>query len=98
MYVYIYIYMYTAASGLSCSMQDLFLLNVGFFVVAHGLSFSLGCGILVPDQGLKPSPLHCKVDSWKSQVFIQSLTFHSSSVQPVSCSRGALKTVILKIK
>ena len=32
-------------------------------LVGHGLSCSEVCGILVPDQGLTPSPLHCYANS-----------------------------------
>ena len=69
--------------------------------MAHGLIFSLGCGILVPRPGIEAkSPalqggFLTTGPPGKSQVFIQPLTYRSSSAQPVSCSRGALKTVIL---
>ena len=32
-------------------------------VVAHGLSCSAASGILVPQPGIEPHPLHCKMDS-----------------------------------
>ena len=34
--------------------------HVDSVVAAHGLSCPVACGILVPDQGLNPCPLHWK--------------------------------------
>ena len=47
-YIYIYIYNYLSVSGLHCSMQVLLVVT---------------CGILFPDQGSNPDPLHweCRV-------------------------------------
>lgn len=33
------------------------------FIVACGLNCSVACGIFVPQPGIEPSSLHCKVDS-----------------------------------
>ena len=54
--VYIYIFFFLAASGLSCSMQDLLCIMLDLFLVIHvdslvvalRLSCCAACGILVP--------------------------------------------------
>lgn len=46
-----------AASNLSCGMWDLSLRYTGFsLVVAHGLRWPAAYGILVPQNGIKPTP------------------------------------------
>ena len=52
---------YFAVSGLSCGMpdphcfmRDLLLWHRDSLVVAFGLSCSVACGILVPQQGMEP--------------------------------------------
>lgn len=51
------IYLFLAASNLSCGMWDLSLRYTGFsLVVAHGLRWPAAYGILVPQNGIKPTP------------------------------------------
>ena len=61
---------YLAASGLSSSvwdihfiMQGLLLHCLGSLVVVCRLSCPAACGVLVPQLGMEPISLHCKVDS-----------------------------------
>ena len=45
----------------SCGVQALE--HVGSVVAVHGLSCPTACGILGPQPGIEPRPLHWKVDS-----------------------------------
>ena len=46
---------YSAASSLSCVMQDLSSRHMDLVVTGPGLSCSTACGILVPQLGIKPA-------------------------------------------
>ena len=54
---------YLVASGLNCVTQDLLLRCTGSVVAVSGLNCYVACEILVPQPGLNPHTLHCKVDS-----------------------------------
>ena len=47
-------FIYLAVLGLSCSARDLSLQRMVSVVVAHRLSCSESCGMLVPQPGVKP--------------------------------------------
>lgn len=82
-------------ADLHCIMWDMcchtWALQVGPLIVARMLSCLRAYGILVPDKGLVPRPLHCKEDSLpldyqgspQSHSFI---SFFNSPFQPVMLS------------
>ena len=64
------LFIYLVVSGLNhgtwhlhCVTWDLLLWRTDSRVVACRRNCSMACGILVPDQGLNPRSLHCRVDS-----------------------------------
>ena len=52
--VFLHLLIYMAESGLSCGTWDLLLQLMDSLVAALRLSCSMTCGILVPQQGIKP--------------------------------------------
>ena len=58
-----FVLFFLAALGLHCSVWALCYGVQASLAVARGLSCPAACGILVPDQGSNPHPLHWKADS-----------------------------------
>ena len=56
LYIYYYYYFFLVMLGLLCSTQ-------ASLVVVGGFNWPVACGILCPDQGWNPHPLHWKADS-----------------------------------
>ena len=63
-------------------------------VLAHGLSCLAGCGILVPNRGSNPCPLHCKVDlnHWTTRE-VPKFPPLSQSIS-VACNQKALTNLM----